>query len=82
MKILEKVKLFIFFKACPKGKWGNNCLDDCLCYVDNTKTCNATTGVCSCFDGWEGKSIHEIKPIREKKIVVISFLIDIFSVIN
>ena len=41
------------FLACPHGKWGEDCGNDCPCL--NGAQCNPLTGECTCTPGWHGK---------------------------
>ena len=43
---------FFFVSACPPGKWGEDCGNDCPCL--NGAQCNPLTGECTCTPGWHG----------------------------
>lgn len=51
-KMLNR-KYFIFISACPQGKWGEDCGNDCPCL--NGANCNPLSGECTCTPGWHGK---------------------------
>ena len=42
----------IYFVACPVGRYGHGCLQECSC--DNNAICDIATGKCSCPAGWTG----------------------------
>ena len=39
------------FVACPNGRYGKNCKDECFC---NDSPCNQDTGECDCNSGKTG----------------------------
>ncbi|XP_072050190.1 uncharacterized protein [Amphiura filiformis] len=44
----------LIVRACPKGKYGSDCLSDCdTCY--NGGICEESTGVCVCRPGFQGE---------------------------
>lgn len=46
--------------ACPVGKWGNQCGQECLCA--NNGTCEAVSGKCQCKAGFQGAQCQEACP--------------------
>ena len=49
----------LFVLVCPKGKFGTNCQENCLCSVNSE--CDPYNGTCECYDGWLGKTCDERK---------------------
>ena len=45
-------KLCTFFSACPPGKWGEDCGNECPCL--NGAQCDPLSGDCTCTPGWHG----------------------------
>ncbi|XP_078334851.1 uncharacterized protein LOC111121476 isoform X3 [Crassostrea virginica] len=39
---------------CENGTFGDKCLSNCTCNVQNTESCEKVTGNCTCKTGWEG----------------------------
>lgn len=48
------------YLACPVGRWGNNCENDCEC--QNDSTCDPYDGKCTCTRGWIGRNCDEKCP--------------------
>ena len=49
------MKVAIYFSACPPGKWGEDCGNECPCL--NGAQCDPLSGDCTCTPGWHGKLI-------------------------
>ena len=45
--------LLLFLAACPPGRWGDDCGNDCPCL--NGAHCDPLTGDCTCGPGWKGR---------------------------
>ncbi|XP_070175148.1 fibrillin-2-like, partial [Littorina saxatilis] len=41
-------------RACPGGKFGQNCTETCTCDTAKTVTCLSNNGTCQCKPGWKG----------------------------
>ena len=51
--IVPEFKTFVFFfSACPPGKWGEDCGNECPCL--NGANCDPLSGDCTCTPGWHG----------------------------
>lgn len=46
---------FYLFSACPPGKWGDDCGNECPCL--NGAQCDPLSGDCTCTPGWHGNEI-------------------------
>ncbi|XP_060576563.1 fibrillin-1-like isoform X2 [Ruditapes philippinarum] len=42
-------------KVCDNRHYGENCNSICNCHIENTDSCNHTSGVCTCKKGWTGE---------------------------
>lgn len=42
---------------CPSNLYGSNCKKECKC--QNGAKCNATTGSCTCKEGWQGTTCSD-----------------------
>ena len=49
------MKVTISISACPPGKWGEDCGNECPCL--NGAQCDPLSGDCTCTPGWHGKLI-------------------------
>ncbi|XP_060591770.1 fibrillin-1-like [Ruditapes philippinarum] len=43
-------------KVCDNRHYGENCNSICNCHIENTDSCNHTSGVCTCKKGWTGET--------------------------
>ena len=46
---------FYLFSACPPGKWGDDCGNECPCL--NGAQCDPLSGDCTCTPGWHGNDM-------------------------
>lgn len=51
-------KIF-FFLDCENGYFGIECLEKCICEVENIDICDKVFGNCSCRVGWKGMNCFE-----------------------
>ncbi|XP_060570647.1 fibrillin-2-like isoform X2 [Ruditapes philippinarum] len=43
-------------KVCDNRNYGENCNSICNCHIENTDSCNHTSGACICKEGWAGET--------------------------
>lgn len=58
--VMYSIEICLIFKifflpniVCPKGFFGDNCIETCDCR--NNATCNHENGECICKPGWKGR---------------------------
>ena len=49
----EFVRIVCSFSACPEGRFGQDCMEQCLC--ENGAHCHPETGKCTCKIGFIGQ---------------------------
>ena len=60
--------LLLYFKACPEGRYGSQCLMQCNC--ENGATCNPVNGQCNCSAGWTGQTCNQRKSIVAQQNII------------
>ena len=46
---------------CSAFYWGSGCTTLCTCEQDKSTGCDASTGVCTCKDGFEGDDCERVR---------------------
>ena len=66
---------FYLFSACPPGKWGDDCGNECPCL--NGAQCDPLSGDCTCTPGWHGNEIWFVlieSSRLENNLIIRSFI--------
>ena len=67
---LKKIHHLIFVLACPPGKWGEDCGNECPCL--NGAQCDPLSGDCTCTPGWHGNIMNSKGRLRYN--IILSYI--------